>query len=52
MRDTYIMDSVESLKGHGQEEEEVVKCRDPACNRTFKYRKCRTRHEQNRQPVC
>ena len=47
MLDAYIMDSVESLKDHGQEEEEVVRCRDPACNRTFKYRKCRTRHEQN-----
>lgn len=47
MLNTYITDSVESLKDHDQEEEEVVRCCDPACNRTFKYRKCRTSHEQN-----
>ena len=47
MLNTFITDSVESLKDHDQEEEEVVRCCDPACNRTCKYRKCRTSHEQN-----
>lgn len=44
--DTFVMDSVGSLKDHNQGEEEVINCRDPSCHRTFKYRKCRTRHEQ------
>ena len=40
--DSFVMDSVDSLKDESQDEEEVVKCCDPSCNRTFKYRKCRT----------
>ena len=47
MLNTYITDSVESLKDRDQEEEEVVRCCEPACNRTSTYRKCRTSHEQN-----
>lgn len=40
--DSFVMDSVDSLKDESQDEEEVVKCCDPSCNHTFKYRKCRT----------
>ena len=40
--DSFVMDSVDSLKDESQDEEEVVKCCDPSCSRTFKYRKCRT----------
>lgn len=46
MLNTFVMDSVDSLKDYSQDEEEVVKCRDSSCNHTFKYRNCRTRHEQ------
>lgn len=47
MFDVYIMDSVESLKDYGQEEEEVVRCCDFLCNCMFKYRKCCICYEQN-----
>lgn len=46
MLDMYVMDSMEPLEEHGQPLDEEVKCREIHCQRTFKYRKCRIRHEQ------
>ena len=46
MLDMYVMDSMEPLEEHGQPLDKEVKCREIHCQRTFKYRKCRIRHEQ------
>ena len=45
MLDMYVMDSMATLEESSQVEE-VFKCREPDCPRSFRYRKCRDRHEQ------
>ena len=45
MLEMYVMDSMITLEEHSHMVEEF-KCRDPECQRTYKYEKCRVRHEQ------
>ncbi|KAJ7336001.1 hypothetical protein OS493_013371 [Desmophyllum pertusum] len=45
MLEIYVMDSMVTLEEHSHMVEEF-KCRDPECQRTYKYEKCRVRHEQ------
>lgn len=45
MLEMYVMDSMVTLEEHRHMADDF-KCRDPNCQRMYKYNKCRVRHKQ------